>query len=247
MERVEKIDESIPFRRSPKLSGRNILLRVIAHRSWEARWRFYEEKIEKSTYGVSHFHPTRRDAGSFIISNDISASDMITGESIRDFFPELPPLEPMMWVENRIFSPEIPDAKTLIFFAPLRSLASGKEALQFSSLYESKLIENARATRIAANEKALEEAAADRNLLSAFMDNDWLGLTILTALRKSKRLNLSELVSALGKPPNSVAASLAKLAIGKVIDIEGDCFRNSDRGETLLANIERTTGIALGP
>jgi hypothetical protein len=129
--------------------------------------------------------------------------------------------------------------------SPRASLST--DAFSVASFYERRLAEKAKTLNTMANEGKVREACANRNLLSALMDHDWLGLKILATLRKAEKLTASELVSALGEQFNTVASSIAELAKGDVIKIFADAFAISPRGETLLSSVEKNTGVSLQP
>lgn len=119
--------------------------------------------------------------------------------------------------------------------------------LGIASLYESRLHETQRALQTAENEKIIEEACGNRDLIAALMGDEWLGLRLLAQLRISKAASATSLRSSVGATLNSVAVGLAQLVRYGAADVEDGFFVITARGSSILTSIEKKSGVILKP
>ncbi len=95
-------------------------------------------------------------------------------------------------------------------------------------------------------EANLAEANSNRQVLAALMLHDWLGLQLLSCLRASGRMRLSDLASKLRAKPDDSAGILAQLAQGGVLRVEDDgSFACTQRGLDILRNLESNAGVSI--
>lgn len=119
--------------------------------------------------------------------------------------------------------------------------------LGIASLYESRLHETQCALQTAENEKIIEEACGNRDLIATLMDDEWLGLRLLAQLRISKASSATSLRSSVGATLNSVAVGLAQLVRYGAADVEDGFFVITARGSNILTSIEKKSGVILKP
>ncbi|MCH8047668.1 MAG: hypothetical protein IID44_28575 [Planctomycetes bacterium] len=94
----------------------------------------------------------------------------------------------------------------------------------------------------------LEDAWKSRQLMSAVIGKDWLGLQIMAHLRDTGSESLSAMASQMKASADDIAAILATLTLfGGVTVDDSNLFLLSARGASIVDNIERNTGIDLSP
>lgn len=96
-------------------------------------------------------------------------------------------------------------------------------------------------------DKMLTQSYEDRELASAQMDEDWLGVKLLAYLRESPDSQASELAVMTGAPVDAVAPILARLARAGAVAVRHRQFACTEKGTEILNNLEASTGISLTP
>lgn len=93
--------------------------------------------------------------------------------------------------------------------------------------------------------RLLAEAQANRDLLAALTEKDWLGLYLLTRLRSSSPLTMTEFASELEVESPEIRPVLTRLIeCGLVSEDQGE-FSCTQLGITILAQTEEMTGAGL--
>lgn len=87
-------------------------------------------------------------------------------------------------------------------------------------------------------ESLLVQAWENRMLVTALMENDWLGLQILLSLESGLPLDASDLAAAVNAPVDSLIPLLQRLRQFDAIKQEGNSFSLTDKGAALVKNLE---------
>jgi hypothetical protein len=112
--------------------------------------------------------------------------------------------------------------------------------------YATKLRDVEANSRRAEIEKTLIEVSANRELLTALMDNDWLGLQLLVILKVYGRMGVSELSSKCEANSDLIAGTAALLVKRGAIGVEdGLLFVGTELGLNILHNLEKNSGVNL--
>lgn len=96
-------------------------------------------------------------------------------------------------------------------------------------------------------DRLLQEAAHNRGLAAAMMDDDWLGLELMGHLRQSPGLTLSDLSSKVEARSDLVASTLVRLAQYGAMEVQDGRYLCTERGLEYMQNLEKSTGISLKP
>jgi hypothetical protein len=108
------------------------------------------------------------------------------------------------------------------------------------------LLDELHISKIEKLEASLAEARTNREIVSALMDNDGLGLHVLVQLRAALRMSATELATATEADLNSMAGVLAQLVRLGIVDLHDRVFYYTASSATYLRRIEETTGVTLG-
>jgi len=111
--------------------------------------------------------------------------------------------------------------------------------------YDEKLRDAESAIEAIKLERTLAEASNNRQGISALMEEEWLGLRLLTQLRLSRQMSVTDLATKLGAQFNSVAAIMARLVRFGVVDVVQEKFVCTELADELLSNIERKANVSL--
>jgi len=111
--------------------------------------------------------------------------------------------------------------------------------------YDEKLRDAESAIEAIKLERTLAEASNNRQGISALMEEEWLGLRLLTQLRLSRQMSVTDLATKLGAQFNSVAAIMARLVRFGVVDVVQEKFVCTELADELLSNIERKANVNL--
>jgi hypothetical protein len=86
-------------------------------------------------------------------------------------------------------------------------------------------------------EKALEEAWKSRELMSALMAEEWLGLRLLLELHQFGKQQSSEIARRTGADIDRVGAVLARLLKFEAVEVHGLAFSSSELGSETLRKL----------
>jgi hypothetical protein len=114
-------------------------------------------------------------------------------------------------------------------------------ASKVAEFYEAKLQKAKLALNTQEAENLLAEAWADRELISALMDSDWLGLKMLITLKSVVQVSASDLATALDVHINSVTPLLVRLVQFGAMKEAQNLFFLTERGNAVIRNLELAT------
>jgi hypothetical protein len=89
-------------------------------------------------------------------------------------------------------------------------------------------------------ENLLSHAWTNRQLVSAMMDTDWLGLKLLTNIRSEAPMSASMLAAVIGEQIDVVVSALIRLVQFGAVQEAETCFSLTEKGENLLDGIDST-------
>jgi hypothetical protein len=109
---------------------------------------------------------------------------------------------------------------------------------QVSYLYERRINAFERKLEEQSRDKELSQTAEKHKLISALMDDDWLGLRLLATIGESgSGMTITGLVKAVDRHADRVAPMLAALSRYGVVEVTGTTFLLSPRGSDILASL----------
>jgi hypothetical protein len=107
-----------------------------------------------------------------------------------------------------------------------------------AQVYEAKLQAAELEKKKQENEDLLLRAWENRELASALMEHEWLGLRVIMSLQPENSLGTSELATALGVPIDSLVHTLIRLVRFDALREEGGVFSLTEKGGIVIRNIE---------
>lgn len=113
--------------------------------------------------------------------------------------------------------------------------------------YEDKIEKGETASRKEENNRLRVEAWMNRELMSALMDEEWLGLQVLAYLRSFPALGATELAKKLEADIDNVATLLARLFRYGGVSIKEKKFNCTEQGLSILERLEKKTGLDFQP
>ena len=140
------------------------------------------------------------------------------------------------------------DVRTIIHEADPLEAAPAYDALlvrTLVNLYEAKLREAELDIAQQKTKNLLVDAWQDREFASALMENNWLGLKLLSALKSVSLLKTTQLAVMVNADIDTVVPTLIRLTQFGGLAEDGGFFSITERGISVIGNLESTIGSSL--